>query len=629
MPSRVTSSACSTAQAVPFSQISSSQMTRMPVLAAVLDLGPRVHPAGDPDQDDRSPGSKPASTARVIGQQWLSFSPPTSGAVSRWVSTGSGPGSRGRARHGAQAAGIVTECSPPRVTGSAPARRISSDVGLRALEGHAPGSPGDTSQSPQSTGREDIGDVEVEHRVVGEELAGDVAHPARAVVGAGAADRWSSRRGCRRSPRRRPASRSASASARHVREAHERARQARMQQAGPHRAIGRCSEVTRYAPRLPPQGTRLTKRFCKLRTMHKRFCTSRASGRFAADMGEPMGIKEVAAAAGVSITTVSHALNGKGRLPERPASGCARWRSSSATSRTSCARKLAGGRTGLLALRSRRCEDLAFQLGDFDYFCQPHHGTRRLRALDRGYALAIAPAADASRGPCTRSAARRRDRRRPGAGRPVGRSTCGAQGVPIVTTGRILDGPDDALLGRQRPLAGIRGVLDHLADAGARRIALLTPPPFASYVVDARGGYSPGAPSAASGAGGRERPRITESGGFEAAIELLDAPRPARRDLRGARPARDRRPAGGRGARASRARTACGSPPAPTQRRQPRARPPLTALGLNPEQIGREAVDLLIDAGRASEPPERHRIVPATVIPRASTVAKARSRRRR
>jgi hypothetical protein len=95
-------------------------------------------------------GSKPASTARVIGQQWFSFSPPTSGAVSRWVSIRIKAGSS-TCSVTAQAAGIVTEWSPPSVTGRAPARRISSRSALARSKVTA-GLASAMSQSPQSTG---------------------------------------------------------------------------------------------------------------------------------------------------------------------------------------------------------------------------------------------------------------------------------------------------------------------------------------------------------------------------------------------------------------------------------------------------------------------------------------------
>ena len=81
-------------------------------------------------------------------------------------------------------------------------------------------------------------------------------------------------------------------------------------------------------------------------------------------------IGDVAAAAGVSITTVPHALNGKGRLTDDT-----RRRVREAADRLGykpsvLARGLAGGRTGMLALTVSFVDDLALTLGDYDYFMQ-------------------------------------------------------------------------------------------------------------------------------------------------------------------------------------------------------------------------------------------------------------------
>ncbi len=50
------------------------------------------------------------------------------------------------------------------------------------------------------------------------------------------------------------------------------------------------------------------------------------------------------------------------------------------------------------------------------------------------------------------------------------------------------------------------------------------------------------------------------------------------------------------------------------------ARPPLTALGLNPEAIGREATGMLIDLVEGSPVSTRHRLVPTRLIERESTL---------
>ena len=108
--------------------------------------------------------------------------------------------------------------------------------------------------------------------------------------------------------------------------------------------------------------------------------------------GERIGIKEVAAAAGVSITTVSHALNGKGRLPAETRERVRDVAEALGYVPSATARSLARGRTGILALTVARAATMPFSLADFDYFAQLMNGASTA-ALERGYALVLAPAA--------------------------------------------------------------------------------------------------------------------------------------------------------------------------------------------------------------------------------------------
>jgi DNA-binding LacI/PurR family transcriptional regulator len=62
-----------------------------------------------------------------------------------------------------------------------------------------------------------------------------------------------------------------------------------------------------------------------------------------------VGIKDVAKVAGVSITTVSHALSGKGRLPDRTRERVRAIAAELGYTPHPIARSLARGRTGLLA----------------------------------------------------------------------------------------------------------------------------------------------------------------------------------------------------------------------------------------------------------------------------------------
>ena len=208
----------------------------------------------------------------------------------------------------------------------------------------------------------------------------------------------------------------------------------------------------------------------------------RESLRIAHD-GAADRIKDVAAAAGVSITTVSHALNGKGRLPETT-----RQRVTDVAERlgyqpSALARGLAGGRTGLLALDGLVVDDLALAVGDFDYFMQ--RDERRDLGGARARLLPDA-AADATRGgrcsTSSRSTARSSSTRSPAT--PIV-DLLDKRGVPVVTTGRRPTADDDGYWVDNDHVAGTRAMLDHLAEQGAPRIALLTAPVLSSYTVDA------------------------------------------------------------------------------------------------------------------------------------------------
>lgn len=183
------------------------------------------------------------------------------------------------------------------------------------------------------------------------------------------------------------------------------------------------------------------------------------------------GIRDVAAAAGVSITTVSDALNGKGRLPDttrrhvRSVADRLGYRPSAA------ARTLRTGKSGLIGLTVTTYGEEPFTFTEFAYFAEMARAATSA-ALARGYALAILPATSqhdvwsnvALDGTVVVD---------PADHDPVV-SELVRQGIPVVSDGR----PGGSL-----PVAGwvdndheaaVLGLLDHLAEAGARRIGLLT-----------------------------------------------------------------------------------------------------------------------------------------------------------
>jgi DNA-binding LacI/PurR family transcriptional regulator len=202
-----------------------------------------------------------------------------------------------------------------------------------------------------------------------------------------------------------------------------------------------------------------------------------------------IGIKDVAREAGVSITTVSHALSGKGRLPEST-----RARVRDVANRLGYvphpgARSLASGRTGLIATVVSAPGEARIAFTEIHYYVELLSAATRT-ALARGTALVIAPST-------------------------AGEQTWGrlpldgvividpadddgtidhlrARGVPIVFVGRDRRGSPDDLVVQNDRHAATRRVLDHLREAGAARPALLTLRTFESFTegcIDAYRGW--------------------------------------------------------------------------------------------------------------------------------------------
>ncbi len=332
-----------------------------------------------------------------------------------------------------------------------------------------------------------------------------------------------------------------------------------------------------------------------------------------------VGIKDVAAAAGVSPTTVSHALSGKGRLPDVTRRRIARVAEELGYRPNASARNLVTGQTGLLGIVVSASGESPFGLGDFDYFIQLLSASTGA-AVEFGRALVVEGAQVGTHGfgsvevdgaivvdPVTSDPLLDR---------------LDADGVPVVTTGRR-DGPP----GYGRPdcwvdndhYAATRGIMEHLRLRGAGKTGLVTTTPVTSYTRDAVRGYrdwceAEGQAPVISFANGP----INEGAGFRAAEELLEGDDPpdaiyatldqlALGVLLAARTRRIRVPG-------ELMVAGCTDSQAGAW-----ADPPLTAVTLNPEEIGQAAVASLIELIDDDGPVPGPVLIPTGIIEREST----------
>ena len=334
-------------------------------------------------------------------------------------------------------------------------------------------------------------------------------------------------------------------------------------------------------------------------------------------------MRDVADAAGVSPTTVSHALNGKGRVDPATVARVQAAATRLGYKPNATARNLRQGRTGLLGLTNSVDQDMPVALTDLDHFVRLVTDASAT-ALAHGYPLVLAPPGDRSMlesalldGMIILD---------PIANDPLV-VAASELGVPVVTVGRDpADDPDAGFWVDNDLYAATVLALDHLAAQGAERISLMTPPPVHSWGVDMIGGYS----AWTTQHGRRESIAIadgalTESAGYTAALELLDGPEPpdaihcvidryalgtvlAARHL-GRRVPEDMLVTAGTDSEATRT-----------------ASPPLTSLELHPETAGRLAAELLI-ARLEQRPVEPHTIIPVDLVARRSTTRQVRAPR--
>ena len=181
----------------------------------------------------------------------------------------------------------------------------------------------------------------------------------------------------------------------------------------------------------------------------------------------------MAKAAGVSPTTVSHALNGKGTVRRETIERIERVAAEIGYRASPLAQGLQSSRLGLLALVIRPLHSLdTFLPAGVDYFLKLA-GAASLAAMERGYSMMLVDDPTRPDAPLSATAADAYIVSEPFANDPV-LTLLSDRNIPFVSIGS-----DPARAGQfveisTRDWEEAIVVLDHLADTGARRIALLT-----------------------------------------------------------------------------------------------------------------------------------------------------------
>lgn len=326
-----------------------------------------------------------------------------------------------------------------------------------------------------------------------------------------------------------------------------------------------------------------------------------------------IGINDVAQDAGVSVTTVSHALNGKGRIDastvERVKEAAARlgYRANPAAS------NLRGGRSGLIGIAYSSSE-MSVALTDLAHFVSLF-SRASVAALGLGYSLVLTSASVEALERIPLEGMILID---PIQNDPI-LNYLKNKKIPVVTVGRDPSASMENSYWVDNDLvANTHEMLDHLHSKGARRIALLSPPPIYSYSQDIIASYLSWVklhhlPILIE----ETRGGFTESAGYEAAERLFQQP-----ELPDAvHCAVDKFASGVLLSAAIRNISVPEQLLVSAGTDSEIARhtsPALTTLDLNPEETGQQAIGLLIAILRNEQrAPNVH--IKAHLIPRAST----------
>lgn len=232
-------------------------------------------------------------------------------------------------------------------------------------------------------------------------------------------------------------------------------------------------------------------------------------------------IHDVAKQAGVSITTVSHALNGKGVVAEGTRQRVIDTAADLGYSPDAIARGLRSRRLGILGLVIRPLDTLgSYQPEGVDYFLR-FAGAAAVEALDRGYGLALMRDPTVGTAPGIALAADGFIISDPVAGDPV-IALLTRNGIPVVAVGRDIERPDfTAWLGAGTS-TNTEAVIQHFLERGAQRIALVTGEDNNSWNADSELAYRAWAKESGQIAIVRHQDEgLGEAGGRAVAAELI------------------------------------------------------------------------------------------------------------
>jgi DNA-binding LacI/PurR family transcriptional regulator len=200
-----------------------------------------------------------------------------------------------------------------------------------------------------------------------------------------------------------------------------------------------------------------------------------------------ISIKDVAREAGVSVTTVSHALNDKGRLNPDTRARVREVAERLGYRPNPAARSLVSGRTGLIAVVPSLPKEPQVSFGDFAYFTELIAAATDV-AVSKDWALVVAPplssdyvwervpldgviVIDPITGDGTLPVLRERK-------------------IPFVTISADPDRPDDDAIVACEDRVCTTGVLDHFVERGARRVGFLSAPPITAFLRSSADTYA-------------------------------------------------------------------------------------------------------------------------------------------